>query len=160
MDLDEVRVMAIQLSKGEPHMTLAEATDYARRVAWNMWRDPEGQSIANYTAWYAYRSYKGNVPLPRWIANCTKKNIWSFWRKLKIRKAELKEGMWFCDTVASTDEAEPELVPYDTFLLLYVKHVEKWCTDVIARRYGWTMRETREKLAQAEEELRAAYADR
>jgi hypothetical protein len=160
MDLDEARVAAYQTIRGEAVMTLEDAAQYARRIAYRMWRDPEGQSIANYSAWYAYRSYNGGIPLERWIAACVKRNIWHYWRKLKIRKAELKENAWMAEEVRMIETDEPDLVPYDVFELLYRKHVERWCVDVIARRYGWTMRETRTKLEEAAQLLQRAYAER
>jgi len=129
-------------------MTTAEAyLKYAKRVAFNMWKDPEAESIAGAAAWYAMRTYNPEygVPTKRWVAKCVKRYIWDFWRRRVKRREEFHTELWWEHVIERTTEQTEHLNPAD-MKLLHEYYIEGWCLDVVARRYGITKYAAKQRI--------------
>lgn len=153
-------------------MDLTQAVDYATRVARNMTRDPEGDSLANLAAWRAMTSFKPEkkVPLKRWIAICVRTHIHYYWRSRarhpEQQFSQVSEEAWesmhiYTSTGSSELEAkltapeEPEELPmtrYD-WQLLYENFVDRIPLDSIAKKRGISLKAARALVQSAIELL-------
>ncbi len=142
-------------------MDYSEALEYAQRVAFRMSVDVETQSIAGVSARRAVDTFDPTlgVPIKRHIARCVKMDIWSYWRKIKHRREEQKESMWW-EEVWCFDEPEEELrVSTDDWQLLHEHYTDRWPMDVIARRRNTTIYQIKKMLRAAEQRFVSAYQD-
>jgi len=135
-------------------MTLEEGMRFAKRVAFRMWKDPEAESAAGFGLWRAWRTFDAsrNVPLRRWIAFCVRQRVWQEWRKLKVHQQ--KDDVWW-ESVAEAPPHEAGTFSFD-FRVLVEKHLLRWPWDVVARKYGWTLREAKARVAEAERRFRCS----
>lgn len=119
-----------------------------------MGRDPELESIANISGWKACETWNGNMPLERWIAACTKRNIWCYWRERARKREEQADLGWFLESIAArpTPDDVAEL-DQPQLQLLCEYHLEGWCLDVVAKRKGMSKKQAREAIHDAEVRL-------
>ena len=144
-------------------MELHECLKYAKRVAFNMWKDPEAESIAGISAWTAHRTFDParGVPIERWVALVTKRDIWSFWRKMRLRKASTCSFQFAEDEVDITPpsyDTETVDIPQAEWMLLVDNHINGIPIDVLARRWGCTTFQMKKFLRAAEQRFKDAVS--
>ncbi len=138
--------------------TAEEYLNYAKRVAFKMWKDPEAESIAGFAALRAMRSFDPSkeVPTRRWVARFVKQRIWQHWRKRAQRREELHTELWW-EHVAETPPIEDLGFDPIDMKFLYEYFIEKWCLDVIARRYGVTVYSVKLRIAASVARLKEVH---
>lgn len=142
---------ALELVEEYKPLTPEETLAYAKRVAWSMSKDPEVESIAGMGAFRALRTYNGRIRFKRWVARCVKTSVWCYWRKRANRHEELKDVAWCCEVYETPPvPCAEECVSTEDWQMLWEKHVEKWCIDVVARRHSMTIHECKKRLKAAE----------
>jgi len=142
-------------------MELAECLKYAKRVAFNMSKDPEVESIAGMSAWTAHRTFdpERGVPIERWVALITKRDIWGYWRSMKIRKAVTCSFQFDEDEVditpASYDTTSVD-IPQEEWMILVDNHLNGIPLDVLARRWGCSTGDMKKFIRAAEQRFKDA----
>lgn len=135
---------------------VAEALDFAKRIAWSMWNDVESESVAGEALVYALRTYdpeKGDFK--RWVARHTKLTTWDYMRRFKARHSETRaEEFWELLYEAKDDFTDiPLPIPRDQWELLVEYYLENVPLDVVAKLRNVSVYRVRKMMDQATESL-------
>lgn len=129
---------------------LERAIKYARRIAYKMSKDPEMDSVAAVAAWKATTSYDGRIPFEAWVATCTKRDVWYYWRKEARHKMDQLEY----DVPSTHEEGEELDISREDWRLLVEYYVEKLPLDVLARKYSTSKLRVRRMIQGAVDRLK------
>lgn len=137
-------------------MEVNEALEFAKRVALNIWQDPEAESVAGEALLNAMRTFdetKGNYR--QWIARHVKLGVWDFMRRFQARHSETRaEGWWeylYNDETDYTDIPLP--IPRADWELLVEYYLEKVPLDVVAKVRDVSVYRVRKMMEAATEKL-------
>lgn len=137
-------------------MSAEEALRYAKRVALNMCRDPEMESIAGSSAWRAILAFDGSRPFKSFLRVVVRKDVWCYWRREAKRREELKSAVWWENEGPAVYQQTTLDISDPAWRLLVCYYMERWPLDVVAKRMSCTKKEAKGYIAQAVEELKEA----
>lgn len=139
--------------------SVAEAVQFAQKIARKMSKDPEVDSLASEAAWRALYSYdeSRNVKLSWWIAQLTKQSVQYYWRKMaKLREKEkLMDELWWQEQSHRQRDDSLDVVASD-WQLLIESFVLGYPLDVLARDRGLSLHEVQKLRKAAISRLEAA----
>lgn len=154
-------------------MEVSDCVKFAKRIVYRMGvRNPaDADDISNEAGRRAHVTYDPvrGVPLRRWVAYVTKRDVWAMWRRNAKRKEVQKGEMWWeyqCTTEWKSSAGEKHgrvryhftpqrpsveegVISPEDWVLLYSRFVDKWPEDVIARRNNTTIYQVRKRLKAA-----------
>lgn len=115
-----------------------------------MMKSGDREHVASVAAQRALRYYDGSIPWRKYVAYITRVEVHFYWRKLKRRAETTMKDEWWSEEVYVLDDSPTLDISPEDNKLLHEYHVEKWCLDVVARRYGVSVYRARIMLREAE----------
>jgi DNA-directed RNA polymerase specialized sigma subunit len=140
---------------------MEELLNYAKKVAFSLYQDPEMGSIAGNALLRATRTHDpSKVTLKAYIRVCVKMEAMDYGRRKSKRREEFHEEPFWEGVQETAPCFEAEIpVSQEDWQLLCEYYIERWPYDVVARRHGVTTYRIRRMLKAAVNRLADALRD-